>query len=189
MTRTKPGWQRRSDLLDAAESLVLAHGVDSLKIDDVTNGASVAKGTFYLHFASKEDLIEGLRERYVERFVRRQREAAAAATGIERVEVWLLAGVTEYLSDTRLHDVLFRHSSSEAPRPNLAVEALRELLEEVEADVPDPGATAAILYHAMHGTADHILHIPQDRQRMLDEAVRLCRVLLGHGDATQNLQT
>jgi AcrR family transcriptional regulator len=183
VARTKPGEQRRSDLLDAAESLVLADGVDLLRIDDVTTGAGVAKGTFYLHFTSKDDLIAALRDRYVERFVARQRQAAEQATGIEQVEAWLLAGVTEYLSDTRLHDVLFRHGSpAQRPgsaQPNLAVQALRELLEEVAADVPDPGATAIFLYHAMHGTADHVLHVPEDRQRMLDEAARICRRLLG----------
>ncbi|WP_431930067.1 TetR/AcrR family transcriptional regulator [Nonomuraea jabiensis] len=179
MARTKPSEQRRSDLLDAAETLVLADGVGALKIDDVTVGAGVAKGTFYLHFASKDDLIAALRDRYIERFVARQRQAADAKTGVARVEAWLLAGITEYLSDTRLHDVLFRHGShaSRPPGPNPAIDALRHLLGESTA-VPDPGATAIVLYHAMHGSADHILHVPEDRQRLLDETARLCHTLL-----------
>jgi AcrR family transcriptional regulator len=179
VARTKSSEQRRGDLLDAAERLVLADGVDTLKIDDVVVGAGVAKGTFYLHFASKDDLIAALRDRYVERFVAHQRHAADAKTGLARVEAWLLAGITEYLSDTRLHDVLFRHEpqTSQEPGPHVAVDALRQLLEE-ETTVPDPGATAIVLYHAMHGSADHILHVPEDRQRLLDEVARLCRVLI-----------
>ncbi|WP_431914854.1 TetR/AcrR family transcriptional regulator [Nonomuraea jabiensis] len=182
MARTKPSEQRRSDLLDAAESLVLAHGVDALKIDDVVVGAGVAKGTFYLHFASKDELLAALRDRYVERFVARQRQASEAESGTARVHAWLRAGITEYLSDTRLHDVLFRHNShvsrpGERPRPNLAIDALRNLLQET-ATLPDPGATAIVLYHAMHGTADHILHAPDDQRRLLDEVTRICRALL-----------
>lgn len=182
MARTKPSQERRSDLLDAAESLVLTHGVDALKIDDVVVGAGVAKGTFYLHFASKDELLAALRDRYVERFVARQRQTSDKETGIARVQAWLLAGITEYLSDTRLHDVLFRHESHAAqpvdqPRPNLAIDALRDLLEET-ALLPDPGATAIALYHVMHGIADHILHAPHDRRRLLDEATRICQALL-----------
>ncbi|WP_188196567.1 TetR/AcrR family transcriptional regulator [Nonomuraea sp. SYSU D8015] len=180
MARTKSSEQRRGDLLDAAERLVLADGVDTLKIDDVVVGAGVAKGTFYLHFASKDDLIAALRDRYVERFVAHQRQAADAKAGLARVEAWLLAGITAYLSDTRLHDVLFRHGSrtSHKPGPNLAVDALKRLLED-ETTVPDPEATAIVLYHAMHGSADHILHVPEDRRRLLDEVARLCRALIG----------
>ncbi|WP_158889689.1 TetR/AcrR family transcriptional regulator [Amycolatopsis anabasis] len=179
MARTKPGEQRRSELLDAAESLVLRDGIDSLTVDDVTVGAGVAKGTFYLHFTNKADLIGALRDRYRERFVSRQREAARTAEGIARVEQWILAGITEYLGDIRLHDVLFQHTSRpEQPTPNLAVDALRDLIKEIGAGVPDPEAAAVVLYHAMHGTADHILHFPGDRERMLAEVTRLCRALL-----------
>ncbi|MEW9551964.1 TetR/AcrR family transcriptional regulator [Nonomuraea sp. NPDC050783] len=179
MARTRSSEQRRGDLLDAAERLVLAKGVEPLRIDDVVAGAGVAKGTFYLHFASKDDLIAALRDRYVERFVTRQRQAADAETGPARVEAWLLAGIAEYLSDARLHDVLFRHApaAQAEPGPNPAVTALRQLLEK-ETSLPDPGATAVLLYHAMHGGADHILHAPEDRRRLLDEVTRLCRALV-----------
>ncbi|MCP2256389.1 transcriptional regulator, TetR family [Streptoalloteichus tenebrarius] len=180
MPRTKPGKQRRSELLDAAESLVLRNGVDSFTVDDVTVGAGVAKGTFYLHFANKNELITALRERYVERFVARQREAARTAEdGVARVEQWMLAGIDEHLADIRLHDLLFHTMTRpETPTRNPSVDALHDLLREIGADLVDPEATAVVLYHAMHGIADHIVHFPQDRDRMLAEAARLCRALV-----------
>ncbi|MEU4805830.1 TetR/AcrR family transcriptional regulator [Actinosynnema sp. NPDC023587] len=180
MARTKPGAERRSDLLDAAEALVLRAGVDSLTVDDVTSGAGVAKGTFYLHFANKNELVSGLRDRYVHRFVDAQREAArGAGDPVERVERWFLAGITEYLADVRLHDLLFHNSARpEQSTPNLAVDALADLLGEVRAALPDPRATAVVLYHAMHGISDHVVHFPDERDRMLTEAGRICRVLV-----------
>lgn len=175
--RTKPGAERRTDLLDAAEELVLRDGVDALRIDDVTAGAGVAKGTFYLHFATKDELVAALAERYVRRFVDRQRDAADGVVGIERIERWLVAGIDSYGTDIRLHDVLFRHQSrSVHSGHNEAVEALRELLVET-ADLPDPDATALLLYHALHGAADHLLHAPADRDRVVAELLRLCRAL------------
>ncbi|WP_158608027.1 TetR/AcrR family transcriptional regulator [Nocardia panacis] len=177
--RTKPSAQRRSELLDAAQSLVLRGGVDALTVDDVTSGAGVAKGTFYLHFANKNVLIDALRDRYVRRFVDLQDAAARSVDGIARVEQWMLVGITEYLADIRLHDLLFHYSSRpEEPTPDRAVEALRELIGEIGAEVPHPEATAVVLYHTMHGIADHIVHHPEDRSRMLEEAARTCRALL-----------
>lgn len=46
----------RGELVAAAERLVAARGLDALSIDDITEEADVAKGTFYTHFEDKEDL-------------------------------------------------------------------------------------------------------------------------------------
>nr|AFK24507.1 transcriptional regulator [Actinoalloteichus caeruleus] len=179
VARTKPGEQRRSELLDAAESRVLQDGIDSLTVDDITVGAGVAKGTFYLHFTNKDDLLGALRDRYVQRFVSNQRQAAEPSGGVDKIERWILSGIDEYRRDVRLHDLLFHHPSRpEGPEDNPAVDALRDLLVEIGATIPDPTATAVILYHAMHGTADHILHTPADEDRMLAEVTRLCQILL-----------
>lgn len=40
-------------------------GYRDLNIDDVVNAANVAKGTFYIHFPSKDDFLLKLAERYV----------------------------------------------------------------------------------------------------------------------------
>ncbi len=46
----------RGELVAAAERLVAARGLDALSIDDITEEADVAKGTFYTHFEDKDDL-------------------------------------------------------------------------------------------------------------------------------------
>ncbi|MBO0681301.1 TetR/AcrR family transcriptional regulator [Mycolicibacterium sp. S2-37] len=166
-------------MLDAAESLVVRSGLDGFTVDDVTTGAGVAKGTFYLHFSNKAGLIDALRERYLHRFVEAQMTAAAHASGVAQIEQWLRVGVTEYLREIRLHDVLFHSGSVERDAPNQAVDALAGLLADSELPVEDPFATAVILYSAMHGATDHIAHAPEDQQRMLAVLVKTCRALLG----------
>ncbi|QVQ52909.1 TetR/AcrR family transcriptional regulator [Spiractinospora alimapuensis] len=177
--RTKPAEQRRGELLDATERLVTERDTDAFTIEDVTTRAGVAKGTFYLHFANKSELLRALRERYVGRFVERQRVAAGEATGVESVERWLRTGVAEYLRDLRLHDVLFHPlERAGAEEPNAAVTALTALLAELRFPVQDPEATAVILYSAMHGAADHIVHNPDDERRILDALTRMCHTLV-----------
>jgi AcrR family transcriptional regulator len=59
--RTKAPEQRRDELMTAAQRLFLKFGVGSTTIEQITSDADVAKGTFYLYFASKEDVLEALR--------------------------------------------------------------------------------------------------------------------------------
>lgn len=68
MSETLPRQSRkrertRGDLVAAAEQLVAARGIDAISIDDITEAADVAKGTFYTHFADKTDLAVAIGER------------------------------------------------------------------------------------------------------------------------------
>lgn len=50
----------RGEIVAAAERLVALHGLDALSIDEITAAADVAKGTFYTHFADKDDLAAAI---------------------------------------------------------------------------------------------------------------------------------
>jgi AcrR family transcriptional regulator len=47
----------RRRLLDAGKLLIAQRGVSGLRIQDITEHADVALGSFYNHFATKEDLV------------------------------------------------------------------------------------------------------------------------------------
>lgn len=48
---------RYNDILNAARKLMAQHGFEKTKIIDITNEVGVAKGTFYLYFNSKIELL------------------------------------------------------------------------------------------------------------------------------------
>src|SRR6476620_7489252 len=50
----------RGELIAAAEHLVAQHGMDAISIDEITEAADVAKGTFYTHFADKSELATAI---------------------------------------------------------------------------------------------------------------------------------
>ncbi|WP_340614052.1 TetR/AcrR family transcriptional regulator [Xenorhabdus thailandensis] len=62
--RTKPAEVRLDELMAAAEHLFLVQGVDATTINEIVKLAQVAKGIFYHYFASKNELLEALKERY-----------------------------------------------------------------------------------------------------------------------------
>jgi AcrR family transcriptional regulator len=47
----------RQQLRDAAVALVLERGYDAVSIQDITDRADVGRGTFYLHFRDKQEVI------------------------------------------------------------------------------------------------------------------------------------
>jgi AcrR family transcriptional regulator len=53
----------RGELVAAAEQLVAARGIDAVSIDEIVEAADVAKGTFYTHFADKNDLAAAIARR------------------------------------------------------------------------------------------------------------------------------
>src|ERR1700687_1144963 len=63
---TKDAAVRREELLDIALDLFLETGFEGTSIELITKTASVAKGTFYHYFESKDDLLAQLVARFGE---------------------------------------------------------------------------------------------------------------------------
>jgi AcrR family transcriptional regulator len=64
-TEPLPRWQRRADerpqeLLEAALAVFVERGFAAARLEEVAKRAGVSKGTVYLYFSSKEDLLKAL---------------------------------------------------------------------------------------------------------------------------------
>lgn len=57
--------ETKRKLYDNAKRLFLEHGVDSVSVDSIVKAAGVAKGSFYVHFESKDNLASILLTDYV----------------------------------------------------------------------------------------------------------------------------
>ncbi|MGC7102601.1 TetR/AcrR family transcriptional regulator [Amycolatopsis lurida] len=182
--RTEAPERRRSDLLDAALRIVLDKGVAGLTVDEVTVRAEVAKGTFYLYFRSKEQLLAALQDRFVDDLTARQQaelDQLPADDWMGRLLHWMESSIRGYLAHADLHDALFhhprstdavsrsstghgqanRHGHEANPALNQHAAALAHLLEAGTAagafTLNDPHAAAILLYNTMHGTADYLV--------------------------------
>lgn len=191
--RTKSPDERRQDLLDAGEKVFLAKGVASATVEDITSAAGVAKGTFYLYFAAKDDLLEALRERFALRFSQRvdARVAALAGSWADKLGLWAEAGIEAYLEQVALHDVLFhtaptpahiesgrtvrfsrqRPSGAEPPLASLA-EFLRQGHAAGAWQCPHPELSAVMLFYALHGVVDHAISQPAPDYAGMKQAAR-----------------
>ncbi len=55
--RQENALKTRQKLVDTAEKLLKTNGFNALSVEDITKNAGVAKGTFYVYFKHKEDIV------------------------------------------------------------------------------------------------------------------------------------
>lgn len=177
--RTKPPEERRDELMQSAERLFLEKGLEQTTIEEITIGAGVAKGTFYLHFSSKADVLQALRARFVQGVLDGIIAAVAGQQGEDwrgKLAAWSRACATGYLDAAGLHHLAFV-AAPPATREGLArnglIDHLSELLAEGAAEntwsIGDPGFTAVFLFNALHGVVNQpgIGETPADRAELL----------------------
>jgi AcrR family transcriptional regulator len=99
------GENTRQAIFRAAERVIGRHGINRANISEITREAGVALGTFYVHFDSKGDLIEGL-VKYINSQMRRELQRRVARTkdrrDAERV------GMVAFYEFLRKHREIYR---------------------------------------------------------------------------------
>ena len=193
--RTKPPEKRRDELMNAAQRLFLKQGVAPTTVEQITSGAYVAKGTFYLYFSSKEDILAALGERFGQDLLVSITTAIAEKPEQDwkgKLATWAKACVTGYLDSIRLHDIVFygsRPPTREGLVSNVIVDHLSGLLQAgVDAgawSIDDSGGTAVFLFSGLHGVVDDAFAKEKrlNRSRLAERVERLCfrAVGLPHG--------
>lgn len=202
--RTKPPEVRREEIMDAAERLFLAQGVAATTVDDVAAGADVAKGTVYLHFASRQALLAALGERFAERHLARIKAAISARSAQDwagKLAAWAEASVAFYLDSVELHDMLFheaRAPTREGLVDNIIIDNLSWLLNAGAAaaawSVDDARFTAVFLFSGMRGIVDdaclrekRIAKVRPTKARLVNRLQSACFRTVGLRSGAPNL--
>lgn len=99
------GEETRQALFRAGEKVLGQQGINRANIAEITREAGVAQGTFYVHFESKSDLIEGF-VRYINHQMRRELQRVVVKTkdrrDAERV------GMLAFFDFLRKHREIYR---------------------------------------------------------------------------------
>lgn len=158
--RTKPALQRREDLLDSAEVLFIENGIQATRIEDIAKNAGVAKGTLYLYFSNKDDLLDGLQSRFIEKFMQAQNLALNSADkNIDaQIQAWIKSSVRTFIKYRQLHDLVFHQYQSikhENRNSNPAVESLAHILGQFSThERVKNHLLATVLFNGFHGAVD-----------------------------------
>lgn len=78
--------QRRKAILEAAKQVFFTKGVEDATMDDVAKAAELSKGTLYLYYKNKEDLLHGIVEKGLDILYKMFETAVKKAdTGLDKI--------------------------------------------------------------------------------------------------------
>jgi len=163
---------KRRAILDAALAVFAKHGFAAARISDIAANAGIGKGTVYLYFQSKEDLLMGVFEAYVDDILSMIDELTVAQvtpreglraffdTALElvasNVELVDLFEQRIFLTDTRMRarGIAFFRSMIERVVSKLTPEARHDLMLDYDMEIIATAVIGALasyrLYRALH---------------------------------------
>jgi AcrR family transcriptional regulator len=131
---------RHKELVEAAVSVFAAKGVGATSVDDIVRAAGVAKGTFYLYFATKDDLVNAVAASMVEGVADRIEALAAdpARSPVERLLAFG-AGVREVGDEPYERDLIevFHRPENRVLHDRIGERALKRLTPAIAAIIAD----------------------------------------------------
>jgi AcrR family transcriptional regulator len=189
----KPADERRQDLLDAAVRVFTEKGLQHATVADITEAAGVAKGTFYLHFASKEQLLGALKESFVDAMLER---AASLFTEGGPPDWWgatdaAIVAMIDFMLERRdlIHVFIQEGITPESQEifalcqtklQGMFADGIARGIEAGAFGDVDPELTATLLRNAIHGTVQNAILYGEelDRDRLVASATELARKVL-----------
>jgi AcrR family transcriptional regulator len=141
--RRSGGSERSSEIMLGAARLFRERGIKSVSVDDIVQAAGIAKGTFYLYFRTKDDLLARMAEAVIDRMV--EAVEAAGTQGDNPIDSFVAAVAAMRVVDRQeqyLADAL-NHPENTALH-ELANMALVSKVGPVLAEVVERGRTAGV---------------------------------------------
>jgi TetR/AcrR family fatty acid metabolism transcriptional regulator len=124
--------EREALILQAAEEVLIEKGYHEMSMDEIAARVGISKGTVYLHFASKEDLVFALFERDMQKFqelVEARIDPASTAKG--RMEI-ILHLMFEGLFSRRISLLYTIYNSSDLRKIFIEKKGcMREMMEQL----------------------------------------------------------
>jgi TetR/AcrR family transcriptional repressor of nem operon len=179
--RFQPPEVRRRQILDAVARLAVTRGLDQISIAHVADEAGLAKGSIYLHFASRQDLLAALQADLWHGMLDAPRAIVADdqlswAVRLDRVVDHLVRFSTEHQA---LYHAVFHTTGTDTDEPwTESRQVLRDLLAggaaAGEFTIVDLDVTTDFLLHAYAGPCYHSTdaeHLSGALQRLFRRAV------------------
>ncbi|WP_193090699.1 TetR/AcrR family transcriptional regulator [Advenella sp. FME57] len=185
---------RREELLQTASTLFKDKGIAATGVGDITDRAMVARGTFYLYFSSKDEVVAELWKRYVQGFLSTTHDMTdpdLQETGTCDNILSFLAHLTQHaLANAHLHRLVY--GTADAPALALCKQSdeliLAKLTGMIEAynrrekqESRNADLQASLIFHGIDGALHQAIMpgVPIDQNAFLAEVKGLTLGVLG----------
>ncbi len=189
---------KRSDIrdliLDAVDTLLARYGYGKMTMEDVARQVGIGKGTIYLHFPSKEELVLAHVDRIAETVIRKLEEQAGSSDSIDRRLRRMLVLRVLHRFDSVAHysqslgdllsavraPLLVRRQAHFEKEARVFEGVLREGARIGSLDCPDPRTTASVLIQSTNSLLPFNLSVGElgRRDELEDQVGRIADLLI-----------
>lgn len=182
MRVVKSAEERKGEILDVAEQLFAEKGYDNASTNDIIKEIGIARGTLYHHFSSKEEILDAIVDRMINRSI------AAARTIVKNNTIPLLERIAgafltlnidsgagaEVLEQIHKPQNALLHQKSQEKLIREVVPMIAELIEEgnrckmFHSKYPAEAAEMIIVYS--NTAFDKMSELPQEEMKDRIEA-------------------
>ncbi len=172
---------RQRQILDAAAQLAVTDGLDEVSMADVARAAGIAKGSIYLQYRSRNDLIDALRADLWHKMLDEPTRLLEdeTLTWTQRLDAAVEHLVVFSMQHEALYHAVFHATASHSDEPwTESRTLLRQLLaggqQDGEFHLVDLDLTTDFLLHAYAGPcyhSDDTAHVTQTLQQLFRRAV------------------
>jgi AcrR family transcriptional regulator len=184
----------RDLILDAVDVLLAKFGYKKMTMDDVARQVGIGKGTIYLHFPGKEELILSHIDRIADRIVAKLREIAGSSDSPDRRIRKMLVhrvlfrfdsvahysqNLSDLLSSVRT-SLLTRREGHFEKEAAMFEDVLREGARLGTLDCPDPRTTSFVLIQSTNSLLPFSLSARElgRREELEDQVGRIADLLI-----------
>ncbi len=208
--RAREKEHRRQEILEAARKVFSSKGIAEATVDDVAAFAELSKGTIYLYFSSKEEILAHLLLEGLDILLRGLTEAYASREEISPVERLgrLTRAYLNFFKENpfyfrlmvafdrgRLHEKVSPELGEEIKARNhealqLVAKTIHEGIQKGLFRPCDPWLTAAVLWASIHGVVI-LMSIPFRRELLgfsLEQMAEAASLLLLKGLENPNIK-
>ncbi|MFW6113827.1 MAG: TetR family transcriptional regulator [Actinomycetota bacterium] len=138
---------RKQQIIDNASRLFAANGYRGTTIDDIVQVTGIAKGTFYIYFDSKEDLLVEVMKKLVESTLEKiaTKLESKKTNPITNIETKGQEFLELYMENSDLLYMLFGETVGNSRLAEQLKEVYQKLAETVEEDLRE-GVEAGLIY-------------------------------------------
>lgn len=102
------GEKRKQELQEIAYRLILANGYEETSIDEIIAEAKIAKGTFYYHFKSKEEMLEAIIDMMLTEQTERAKQILSAPLPVPQKIVAIITTFRPNQDEATIQDAINR---------------------------------------------------------------------------------
>ncbi len=122
---------RHHEVLEAACRIFARQGYGATNVDDIAKEAGIAKGTIYLYFKSKEEVLAAVLVRDLETLIQETIEKMAKGnTFVEQLDVFLGTRAAYIRNNQNFLRVLHAEFGARGGKPTRVAEAVDKLLRQ-----------------------------------------------------------